>query len=522
MAETPVFSTAAVAAPHPLVAETGQTILAAGGNAVEAAVAMAATAAVVAPRVNGLGGDGFWLVREPKGRVHALDASGAAGTLATLQRYRDEQYDAVPAHGADAALTVAGAVGGWDLALELAAALGGHMPRDLLLGDAIRHARDGYAISGKDGRDLAGAAELFSAPGFAASFLEDGKLPPGGTVRRQSRLADTLERLAHAGFRDFYRGDVGRELAAELERIGAPVLRKDLESYRARVVQPLQLALPQVSAYQCPPPSQGLAALLMLGLYERLNIRRVDTAEHHHSLIEAARRALAICDRVVTDPRELTQDPQVLLAQSVLEREAGLIDARRASAFAPRPDGAEAAWIGCIDRDGLAVSYAQSLFRPFGSGCVLTATGVLWHNPGAAFSLDERSLNPLEAGRKPPQSLHPGLTVFADGRVLVQGAEDPQVSGQVWTRYTGGMSPADAVEEPRWLLGRGSGGAAMLRVENGFDPGLLRALLALGHPVDEAGASDAFGGAGILVKHPRNGRVEAACDPRGEGAVLGL
>src|SRR4051812_3910670 len=152
MTETPVFSTAAVAAPHRLAAETGQMILAAGGNAIEAMVAMASTVAVVYPHMNGLGGDGFWLVREPGGRMHALDAAGPAGALATIRRYRDKEYDAIPPRGVDSAITVAGAVGGWRLALELSRYLGGGLPLDLLLGDAIRLAREGYAVSGSEER----------------------------------------------------------------------------------------------------------------------------------------------------------------------------------------------------------------------------------------------------------------------------------------------------------------------------------------------------------------------------------
>src|SRR6478752_4747003 len=130
MPETPVFSTAAVAAPHQLAAETGQTILAAGGNAIEAMVAMAATIAVVYPHMNGLGGDGFWLVREPRGRIHALDPSRPAGSLATIRRYRDKEYDAVPPRVPDAALRAAGAVSGWGLGMERSWAFGGQMPVD--------------------------------------------------------------------------------------------------------------------------------------------------------------------------------------------------------------------------------------------------------------------------------------------------------------------------------------------------------------------------------------------------------
>ena len=126
--ETPTFSSAAVAAPHRLAAETGQIVLAQGGNAVEAMVAMAATIAVAYPHMNGIGGDGFWLVREPGGKVWAFDAAGPAGRLATIARYAQKGYDAIPARGPDAAVTVAGAVAGWELALDYARSIGGKLP----------------------------------------------------------------------------------------------------------------------------------------------------------------------------------------------------------------------------------------------------------------------------------------------------------------------------------------------------------------------------------------------------------
>jgi gamma-glutamyltranspeptidase/glutathione hydrolase len=531
MAETPVFSTAAVAAPHTLAAQTGQTILAAGGNAVEAMVAMAATIAVVYPHMNGLGGDGFWLVREPKGRIHALDASGPAGALATIGRYRAKDYDAIPPRGPDAALTVAGAVSGWGLALELSRALGGQLPLDLLLGDAVRLAREGYPVGAAEGRNaLLEQEALFSAPGFAAAFLEEGKLPEAGTRRRSLKLADTLEQLAHAGLADFYRGDVGREIAADLERIGSPIVRKDMETYRARVVEPLSVRLPHSTVYNLPPPSQGLASLLILGMFARLNVKHGETPEHHHGLIEAAKRAFAIRDRVVTDPRELTRKPSDFLTAAALEREAALIEARRAAPTPPRSAEGDTIWMGCIDKDGLAVSYIQSVYWAFGSGCVLPATGIHWHNRGFSFSLDPRSLNPLEPGRKPFHTLNPGLAVFNDGRVLsygtMGGEGQPQILSQIFTRYADfGMSLADAIDAPRWLFGKSwRAPSATLKVEDRFDPGLLRTLSGFGHPVEEVGKpyADAFGHAGMLVKHPRNGRVEAVHDPRSDGGALGL
>ncbi|MBJ6126465.1 gamma-glutamyltransferase family protein [Microvirga splendida] len=532
MSETPVFSTAAVAAPHSLAAETGQTILAAGGNAIEAMVAMAATIAVVYPHMNGIGGDGFWLVREPKGRVHALDASGPAGSLANIKSYREKGYDAIPARGPDAALTVAGAVGGWALALELAKALGGQLPVDLLLGDAIRHARDGYPVSRSEERFVTGEeAALYEVPGFAEAFLVEGKRAPEGTLRRTPRLADTLEQLVHAGLADFYRGDVGREIALDLERIGTPITRKDLENYRARVVDPLAVRLRHSTVYNLPPPSQGLATLLILGMVERLTGLRGETPERHHGLIEAAKRAFAIRDRVVADPRNLAHDPASFLTPRALDREAALIDMKRAASFPlPRSIDGDTIWMGAIDRDGLAVSYIQSVFWAYGSGCLLPATGVLWHNRGTGFSLDPASRNRLEPGHRPLHSLNPAMAVFDDGRVLSFGAmggeTQPQFLSQIFSRYAeAGMGLADAVEAPRWLLdAKLRGQEAVLKVESHFDPGLIRGLSRLGHTVEEMDEaySGRFGHAGMLVKHPRSGRVEAVHDPRSDGGSLGL
>jgi gamma-glutamyltranspeptidase/glutathione hydrolase len=532
MPETPIFSTAAVAAPHNLAAETGQTILAAGGNAVEAMVAMAATIAVVYPHMNGLGGDGFWLVREPRGRVHALDASGPAGTLATIKRYRARGYDAVPPRGADSALTVAGAIGGWALALELANALGGRLPLDLLLADSIRHARAGYPVSGSEARfRTSEEAALYAVPGFAEAFLTEGKRTPAGTLRQVPHLADTLEQLAHAGLADFYRGDVGREIAADLERIGVPITRRDLETYRARVVAPLELRLGDATVYNLPPPTQGLTTLLILGMFERLNASRAETPEHHHALIEASKRAFTIGEHVVADPANVAGDPAAFLTPSALEREAARIDMRRAAPYPlPRSPEGDTIWMGAIDKDGLAVSYIQSVFWAFGSGCVLPATGIHWHNRGSAFSLDQASRNALAPGRKPFHTLNPPLAVFDDGRVLsfgtMGGETQPQVLGQIFSRYARyGMALAEAVDAPRWLLDKGRGASpAMVRLEGRFDPGLVRALSGLGHEVEEGAEPyvDNFGHAGMLVKHPRNGRVEATHDPRSDGGALGL
>jgi oxamate amidohydrolase len=240
-------------------------------------------------------------------------------------------------------------------------------------------------------------------------------------------------------------------------------------------------------------------------------------------MIEAWKRAWAASARFITDPRESEGDPIECLAARFIEREALQIDAKRAARISlPSGSAGTGVWIGCIDKDGLAVSYAQSVHGIFGSGCVLSATGVHWHNRGAAFSLDPGSQNPLAPGRKPPHDLNPALAVFADHRVLVYGAAGTQIPVQIFSRYA--KSLAEAVDAPRWRLTRGDEGGTVLRVEERFDPGLLRALGQRGHPVDETGKTyaDEMGQAGMIVKHARNGRVEATHDPRGDGAAMGL
>src|ERR1700730_4813523 len=165
-----------VAAPHHAACEAGQQMLAEGGNAVEAMVAMAATIAAVYPHMTHIGGDGVWLIREPRGQVRAIMAAAFAGARATAQAYREQGHDEIPPRGPLAALTVPGAIGGWMLALEAARALGGKLPLALLLEAATRHARDGYVVSRSQARLSAEKREeLAPVPGFAATFLPDGK-----------------------------------------------------------------------------------------------------------------------------------------------------------------------------------------------------------------------------------------------------------------------------------------------------------------------------------------------------------
>ncbi|HEY2138320.1 MAG TPA: gamma-glutamyltransferase [Xanthobacteraceae bacterium] len=515
------------AAPHHAAAEAGRAVLADGGNALEAMVAMAATIAAVYPHMNHVGGDGFWLVRERSGRVRALMAAGGAGTRARRELYRD--HDAIPGRGPLAALTVPGAVGGWALALDYAKSLGGRVPLALLLGDAIRHARDGYVVTRSQARLTAEKlAELAGVPGFAQTFLVDGKPPEAGKMLRQTAFAATLDHLAAAGLDDFYRGDVGREIAADLERIGSPVTRSDLAQYAAKVAEPLSVGLGAATLYNTPPPTQGLASLMILALFERLRVSQAESFDHIHGLVEATKRAFGVRERIVTDPLDLPAPPARFLEHAWLDAEAEKIDMRKAARWPVPAAAGDTVWMGAADHSGLAVSYIQSLYWEFGSGCVLPATGVLMQNRGASFSLDPAALNALAPGRLPFHTLNPALAVLRDGRVIAYGAMggdgQPQTQAALFTRHVlYGQPLAQAIDSPRWLLGRTWGSShTNLRMESRFDGGLVDRMQSAGHDVEVLAEpySDTMGHAGAVVLR-RDGTLEGAHDPRADGGAAG-
>ena len=517
-----------VVAPHHLAAQAGRDVLRDGGNAVEAMVAAAAAIAVVYPHMNAIGGDGFWLIHEPGRPVVAIDACGPAAALASRDFYAG--LDEIPSRGPTAALTVAGTVSGWARALEVAAPWGPALPLSRLLADGIRHARDGVVVTASQSSLTRSKLDgLKNAPGFAPTFLVNGQPPEPGHRLRQPALSQTLATLAERGLDDFYRGELAARIGAELERLGSPLRTADLATYAAQMVRPLAVRLNDSTVHNLPPPTQGLAALMIIGLFDRLGVHEGEGFAHLHGLVEATKRAFRVRERVVTDPGRVPVDPQSLLEPGALDALAAQIDPQRAL---PWPDPAapgDTIWMGAIDAQGRAVSFIQSVYWEFGSGTVLQDTGVCWQNRGTSFSLDPNALNSLEPGRKPFHTLNPSLAVFDDGRVMpfgtMGGEGQPQTQAAVFTRYARfGQPLQQAVSAPRWLLGRTWGDTSTtLKLENRFDPALVAALREAGHQIEALpeAYSDTMGHAGALVRHP-DGVIEGAADPRSDGSVAAL
>lgn len=521
MLNTPSSLRGMVTSPHHLASEAGLDVLKDGGTAVEAVVAVAATLAVVYPHMTSIGGDGFWVIGEPNGQVHAIDACGGAAAKADLHLYRGHQT--IPWRGPLAANTVAGTISGWAAALAT-----GHntLPLDRLLRDAIHYAKTGVVVT-EGGAEIAAnkGPDLAPVMGYADVFMPHGKPLAKGDILKQPALANTLRRLCVEGLQSFYAGDLARDIAADLEAAGTPLTADDLARHKAIRPAALTTRMRGANLFNTAPPTQGFASLAILALFDRLGIDSVDDFPFIHGLVEATKQAFLIRDQHIGDPAYMSFDPQDFLSDATaLDILAGKISRTQALPWPHRAEGGDTVWFGAIDERGQAVSAIQSTYFEFGAGLVLPETGIVWQNRGASFRLQPDGWNALKPGRRPFHTLNPALALFDDGRKMVYGTMggegQPQTQAVVFSRYNAGIDLQAAITAPRWLLGKTWGEeSTTLKIENRFDPAVINALRAAGHDVEVLPAfTSTMGHAGAIVRHP-NGRLEGANDPRSDGRV---
>jgi len=341
-------------------------------------------------------------------------------------------------------------------------------------------------------------------------------------------LASTLRRIGDEGADSFYRGPLARQIAADLARIGALISGDDLARHRAARCKPLDVNVRGARLFNFPPPTQGLASLMIIALFDRLNVREGEGFAHIHGLIEATKQAFLVRDKHVGDPPSMRVDPASFLENVTLDALAARIDMQRALAWPQLANPGDTVWLGAIDANGTAVSYIQSIFFEFGSGCVLEDSGFVWQNRGASFFLEGEGPRVLAPGRKPFHTLNPAMAHFEDGRVMsygtMGGEGQPQTQSAVFSRYgMFGQPLQEAITAPRWLLGKTWGeNSVTLKLESRFDPDLVAALRAAGHDIEMLpDFTSTMGHAGALVRHD-GGLIEGASDPRSDGAAIGF
>ncbi|CAM3529229.1 Putative gamma-glutamyltransferase YwrD [Vibrio aerogenes CECT 7868] len=510
----------AFTAPHHLAAQTGQQILDSGGTACEAMVAAAAMIAVQYPHMNGLGGDSFWLIAKPGQPPVAIDGCGAAALAIDVDAYR-AGGDALPESGGSAAITMAGTVSAWQKALAINP---GRKTLGELLSPAAVAAAQGIEVT----QSLAAASEktrprFRGLDAFAHTFLPSGHLlQPGDTVVNPA-LAKTLNTLAEQGLDDFYRGGLAQRMAQDLAAAGSPITLADFHHHQARVMQPLTVQTSKGQLYNLGAPTQGIASLLILAIYDRLAAQAKTETDHVHLLVEATKQAFIIRDREAGDESCLTRPLQHWLDDSVVEQCTDQVSLTRALPWPHQAQPGDTVWMGATDKDGTMVSFIQSVYWEFGSGVLLPETGIVWNNRAKSFSLSAAHHNVLAPGKKPFHTLNPAYAELADGRRMVYGTMggegQPQTQSCLFSRYLYQNYPLrDAVAAPRWLLGRTWGDDTHhLRLEQALYDQCADALKQRGHDVIAvADRNELMGHAGAIVLDAQ-GAVTATSDPRSDG-----
>lgn len=509
-----------VASAHPLASMTGLDVLRAGGNAMDAAIAVAAMLNVVDPAMTGIGGDMFLLhCRARDGQITALNGSGRAPAAASVERIRALGHARIPAHHG-LAVSVPGALDGWVRALERH----GTMTLAELLGPAIRYAEAGFPVFPTLVRYFRshGSQALGGHPDSVRTYFVDGRPPRLGEPLVQPGLAASLRTIVAKGPDVFYRGELGAQVVAAVQAAGGLLTEADLAGHRGEWVEPLSTTYRGFTVVEMPPPSQGVALLEQLNLLEAWDLRALPptSGDLVHLQVEALKQAFADRDRYVTDPARVQVPARGLTSKAYAETVRSRIDPERASVAAPGDPGAhDTTYFAVVDRDGNGVSFINSLRNPFGSGVTAGDTGILLHNRAQDFSLDPGHANRIEPGKRTMHTLNPAL-VLRDGRLyMVVGCTGAHQQTQVLQQFLVnhvdfGMDVQAAIDVPRWSVVAGT-----VHVEERMPEPVRPALEARGHTVVVGGTN--FGGCHAVMLDPVTGTRLGGAESRTDAAALG-
>jgi gamma-glutamyltranspeptidase/glutathione hydrolase len=517
-----------VAAESPLAAQAGATILAHGGNAIDAAVATNAVMGVVEPMMNGIGGDLFAIVYEAKtGKLYGLNASGWAPAKLSIEFLKVKGIAGeIPERGIQA-VTVPGTVDGWAHLLSRF----GRMRFPDVLAPAIHYARDGFPVPEFDAAYWSDAEKILKADKNASStFLIDGRAPRLGDVFRNPDLEHSLELIAAGGSGPFYKGEIAQRIVATSSKLGGAMTAEDLAEYASEWVEPISTTYRGWTVYEIPPNGQGIAALEMLNIMETLPIAKYghNSADGLHAMIEAKKLAYADMYRYVADQKFSNVPVEGMLSKEYAARRAKLIDMTKANcnvspgepAFATKGD---TTYLTVVDRDGNMVSLIQSNFQDFGSGIVADGTGFALQDRGALFSLDPASPNALAGRKRPLHTIIPGFMERGDERIafgIMGGFNQAQAHAQFVANVVDfGMNIQAAIEAARFVKHTFAGCDVEMEDRIGVD--VRKALAERGHEIEVDGSFSTSMGGGQAVRRDFSTGVNfGASDPRKDGAAI--
>jgi len=521
-------SKAMVATSQPLASQVGLDVLKRGGNAVDAAIAIAAMLNVTEPNMTGIGGDAFMMIYSPKTKkLEALNASGRAPRALNLEHFTSRKITQMPLAGMET-ITVPGAFDGWVTLLETH----GTMKLADLMAPAIGYAESGFPVMEKIVADWAPEIPKLKLDAAASStYLVNGDAPEPGAIFVQKNLARTFRALAKGGREAYYRGEIARAIVDYCQKNGGFLSMEDFAAHKSNWVEPISTSYRGHTLFELPPNNQGLTALLLLNILEGLDLTsmRSDPGLYHHTLIEATKIAFADRNRYIADPAFAKIPVQELLSKDYAARRRALIDSNKAidaPAYGDLRMGSDTTYFTVVDKDRNAVSFINSLFNSFGSGIVAGETGIMLHNRGSGFSLDPNHPNKLEPGKRPFHTLIPAM-VFKGEKLLMSygvmgGDIQAQGHAQVLINLVDrGMNLQQAIDAPRVRYKSGRG----VMMEEAIGALAIDDLARRGHErvFPPAGIMHRalMGGGQAIMIDPDTGALSGASDHRKDGLALG-
>jgi len=541
MINTPTFSSrrspvygrgGMVAASQPMAAAAGIEILSKGGNAADAAVAVAAALNVTEPTSTGIGGDMFALFFDARTKqVSALNGSGRAPASLTLERLKKEGLNELPPFHAYT-VTVPGACAGWCDLIEK------HGTKSMaeILAPAIKLAEDGFPVSPMTSYfwQRGAGRQLASAPN-GIELTIDGRGPNAGEIFKNPGLARTFRKVAEGGKKSFYQGEIADAIAAVLKQAGGCMTTDDLAAHVSTWEIPISITYRGYCVYECPPNGQGITALIALNLLEGFDLAGLDpiSADRLHLEIEAMRLAFADARWYVADPKFSNIPVAELLSKEYANERRKLIDPRRATIDQQRGtpvSSSDTVYFSVADKFGNACSFINSNYMGFGTGIVPKGWGFTLQNRGHNFSLDPNHPNALAPRKRPYHTIIPAMaTRESDGSLFASfgvmgGFMQPQGHMQVFAALVdSGLDPQSTLDLPRFCIDDGTAGSAV-GLEEGIPDAVMADLTARGHQVQKvAGWERAMFGRGqIILRDPQNGVLCAGSDPRADGLAISL
>jgi gamma-glutamyltranspeptidase/glutathione hydrolase len=525
-----------VCAAQPLAVQAGLDILKAGGSAVDAAIAVNACLGLMEPTANGIGGDLFAIVWDPKtAKLHGLNACGRSPLALTADQVPPEPDGTIPLYS-PWSWSVPGCVDGW---AQLHARFG-RLPLAQVLAPAIRYAREGFPVSPVIASDWERGGRRFAAfPGFAEVFLPGGRAPREGELFRNPALAGTLERIADGGADAYYRGPIAEAIVRYSREHGGRFTAEDFARHASEWVEPVSTNYRGWDVWELPPPGQGIAALQLLNMMELFDLRALGrgSADFWHLFTEAKKLVFADRARYYADPLFAAVPVAGLLAKDYARERASAIDMTRAAQVDSPGDPVplsrrETTYLCTADEAGLMVSLIQSNYTGFGSGYVIPELGFCLQDRGNLFDLRPGRPNSLEPGKRPFHTIIPAF-VTRDGQPLMAfglmgGDMQPQGHAQVIVNLVDfGMNLQEAGDAIRFHhtgssepTGTAMSDGGVLHIEDGLPPEVLAELARRGHRL-EGEPVGAYGGYQAIWRDPATGTYTGATEKRKDGCAAG-